>query len=228
MEAMILAGGRGTRLGDRLGGMPKPMALVGGRPFLEILLRRLSSADCNRIILSVGYRHDAIEAHFGRQFGNMQIDYVVEAEPLGTGGAIRRALLSANESEVMVLNGDTFLEIDYQVFLRAHLGWRSPLTVAAVEQQDTSRFGALVLADNRVVSILEKGGSGPGWINGGVYLLNSALKWPSHLPENFSFETDFLMKQVAVLRPFAFQCSGYFLDIGVPEDLDRAQHELVD
>jgi D-glycero-alpha-D-manno-heptose 1-phosphate guanylyltransferase len=227
VEAVILAGGRGTRLGTRLQGIPKPMVLIGSQPFLEILLDRLLAGGARRIILSVGHLHSVIKAHFGSDYRGMNIDYVTEDEPLGTGGAIRQAIAHAVEPDILVLNGDTFLDMRYRDLLQAHTGGGAELTIAVVEQQDMARFGGLVIEANRIVSFTEKGQSGRGWINGGVYAVKSNLAWPSHLPERFSFETDFLMPELARLRPAAFECSGYFLDIGVPEDLDRAQYELV-
>ena len=110
MEAIVLAGGFGTRLASRLNGLPKPMASVAGRPFLEILLTQLRWSGCTRVLLSVGHQHSVIQDHFATAFGGMTIDYVIESVPLGTGGAIRLALAQAREDSVLVLNGDTFLD----------------------------------------------------------------------------------------------------------------------
>lgn len=227
MEAIVLAGGRGTRLGNRLQGIPKPMAPIGNRPFLQVLLTRLGAAGCSRIILSVGYLHEVIQRYFGAGFGGMQLEYAIEAEPLGTGGGIRSAMRLAQERNILVLNGDTFLQIDYGKLLKSHIDLDAKLTIAAVKQEDVSRFGALVIEEGHIVSISEKGRGGPGWINGGVYVLKTDMIWPPELPDRFSFEADFLMNYVPTLKPLAFECSGFFLDIGIPADLDRAQHELV-
>src|SRR5580658_4214980 len=108
MEAIVLAGGLGTRLASRLHGLPKPMAPVAGRPFLEILLNQLHRSGCTRVLLAVGHRHSVIQDHFGASFHGIEIDYAVESVPLGTGGAIRLALAHAREESVLVLNGDTF------------------------------------------------------------------------------------------------------------------------
>lgn len=226
MEAIILAGGKGTRLTTRLEGVPKPMAPIGNKPFLEILLDRLVAGGCSRAILSVGYLHNVIQQHFGLSYKQMSLEYAIENEPLGTGGAIRKAITAAIEPNILVLNGDTLLDIDYLQFLQFHTGHDSELTIAAVEQENISRYGRLAIEGDRIVSFEEKTQNGGGWINGGVYALKASLIWPSDLPRRFSFESDFLMKDVARLRPLAFKCSGYFLDIGLPEDLDRAQYEL--
>lgn len=226
MEAMILAGGLGTRLAVRLNGIPKAMASVGGRPFLEILLDRLRRAGCTRVLLAVGYLHAAIKDHFGASYRGMILDYVIEKIPMGTGGAIRAALHCASEQTVLVLNGDTFLDLDYEALLNFHTMEAASLTLAITPQADVSRYGGVILSGNRIVGFEEKGRSGPGWINAGVYALQTNMQWPANLAEKFSFEIDFLAPNLALLNPAAFPVESFFLDVGVPEDLDRAQIEL--
>jgi D-glycero-alpha-D-manno-heptose 1-phosphate guanylyltransferase len=226
MEAIVLAGGFGTRLASRLQGVPKPMALVAGRPFLEILLLQLHRAGCTRVILSVGYLHEVIQNHFGTSFRGLQVDYAIETSPLGTGGAIRLALEQARENAVLAMNGDTFRQIDYAGMMRFHRAEGAPATMAVSHQPDIARYGGVVVEEKRVVAFTEKGSSGPGWINAGAYVLSRNLDWPKRLGQKFSIEADFFMHEVARLRPAAYETSGYFLDIGIPEDLDRAQTEL--
>lgn len=226
MEAIVLAGGLGVRLAARVSGLPKAMAPVAGRPFLEILLRQLERAGCKRVVLSVGYLHSVIEDHFGAVFGGMELDFAVEESPLGTGGAIRKALTMAREEAVLVLNGDTFLAADYAQMLRFHAAEGVAMTMAVTEQPDIARYGGVVMSGGRVVGFEEKGRSGPGWINAGAYVLNRNLEWPGDLPERFSFENEFLGPRIAEIGPAAYEVRGYFLDIGVPEDFDRAQREL--
>jgi D-glycero-alpha-D-manno-heptose 1-phosphate guanylyltransferase len=226
MEAIILAGGLGTRLASRLEGVPKPMAPVAGRPFLEILLLQLRRAGCTRVILSVGHLHNVIQDHFRSLFHGMQVDYAIETSPLGTGGAIRLALAQAKEESVLVLNGDTFLEADYAEMMRFHASQGGPVTIAVVHHANIARYGGVVIEEKRVVAFEEKGRSGAGWISAGSYVLSRNLDWPPALREKFSIETDFFVPQIARLRPAAFEVRGYFLDIGIPEDLDRAQTEL--
>jgi len=228
MEAIILAGGLGTRLASRLDGIPKAMAPIGGRPFLEILLDKLQRGGCTRAILAVGHLHTAIQNHFGESFHGLPLDYVVEEVPLGTGGAIRKALQAASEEFVLVFNGDTFLQTDYADLLRVHAAIRPSLTMAITHQQNIARYGGVLVNEGRIVGYQEKGRSGPGWINAGVYVLPREMPWPPALPEKFSFEVDFLVPQTAPLAPAAFEVEGFFLDIGVPEDLDRAQREFAD
>jgi len=245
MEAIVLAGGLGTRLASRLEGIPKAMAPVAGRPFLEILLKQLERAGCERVLLSVGHLREVIQDHFGAAFEGLALEYVVEEEPLGTGGAIRKALERANEKAVLVLNGDTFLDADYAAMLRFHQAQGSALTIAVTQQADAARYGEVRVEGNRIVGFKEKGpgsglvsGSGPVsgpvpgpilgpiLINAGAYVVEKEIAWPAALGERFSFERDFLMPEAARLAPAAFRVRGFFLDIGVPDDLDRAQTEL--
>jgi len=226
MEAIILAGGLGTRLAARLEGVPKPMAPVAGRPFLEILLTQLERAGCTRVILSVGHLHQVIRNHFGTSFRGIKVDHAIESAPLGTGGAIRLALTRVSASSVLVLNGDTFLDADYSQMMRFHAAECAQATIAVVHHPNIARYGGVIIEQNRIVAFEEKGRSGPGWINAGAYVLAKDLAWPSSLGERFSIESDFFVPEVMRLRPAAYQVSGYFLDIGVPEDLDRAQTEL--
>jgi len=223
MEAIVLAGGLGTRLASRLQGVPKPMAPIAGRPFLEILLGRLRRSGCTRVLLSVGHLHTVISDYFGTTWQGMAIEYVIEDTPMGTGGAIRMALAKAQEDAVLVLNGDTFLEMDYAAALASHQASGADVTLSITPQEDIARYGEVVTDGNRVTGFTEKGRSGPGWINGGVYVLPKSLQWPEHLPEKFSFETNFLVPDVDSYRFAPFRVEGFFLDIGVPEDLDRAQ-----
>jgi D-glycero-alpha-D-manno-heptose 1-phosphate guanylyltransferase len=231
MEAIVLAGGLGTRLAARLNHVPKPMAPVAGRPFLEILLSQLQRAGCTRVILSVGHLHQAIQDHFGAEFRGMRVDYAIESAPLGTGGAIRAALAQTGEDSVLVLNGDTFLDADYAAMLRLHSQEAAPLTMAVTRCANVTRYGGVVIHGTseglRVTGFQEKGRTGAGWINAGAYAICKNLRWPADLPEKFSFESDFLAAHIDSLAVAAFPVTGFFLDIGVPEDLDRAQTELV-
>jgi len=223
MEAIVLAGGLGTRLRAVVSDLPKPMAPVAGRPFLAILLDQLDQAGFEHVVLSVGYRREAIMEHFGDRYGRLALSYAVETHPLGTGGAIRLALEQTQAPELFVLNGDTYLALDYSAMLAHHRRHGARLTLAAQQVADTHRYGALALQGDRVIDFLEKGRSGPGLINGGTYLLEPGLFDDQALPEAFSFETDLLMPKVAELAPLAFITEGRFIDIGVPEDYARAQ-----
>jgi D-glycero-alpha-D-manno-heptose 1-phosphate guanylyltransferase len=230
MEAIVLAGGLGTRLAARLDGVPKPMAPVAGRPFLEILMNQLARAGGTHVVLSVGHLHQVIQNHFGAAFHGMRVDYAIEETPLGTGGAIRAALRETRDETVLVLNGDTFLDADYAAMLRHHHAHNAAMTMAIAHCADVARYGGVVTGGApeslRVTGFKEKGRTGPGWINAGAYVIAKNLGWPAHLQEKFSFEADFLAPEIERLAPAAFPVSGFFLDIGVPEDYDRAQTDL--
>jgi D-glycero-alpha-D-manno-heptose 1-phosphate guanylyltransferase len=226
MEAIVLAGGLGTRLRSKVPDLPKSMAQVAGRPFLEILLERLISQGCNRFILSVGYlRHKIIDA-FGNNYKGIPLSYAIEESPLGTGGAIRLALEQVTEPSALVLNGDTYLEADFAAMLSLHVSAGRPMTMAVTQVGDVARYGGVTMNQGDVTGFIEKGQSKAGWINAGVYALERNFPWPEHLVAPFSFETDVLVPRVNQLQPVSFPCNGRFLDIGVPEDLDRAQVEL--
>jgi len=225
MEAIILAGGLGTRLRSVVPNLPKPLARIGGRPFLAYLLDFLASQGITSVLLSVGYRAVDIVSAFGSRHGDLALGYVIEEAPLGTGGALRDALSRVERFPVLAMNGDTYLEFDHRAMVRAHVESRASLSLAVSPRTDTGRYGQVIVAEGRVVAF-DADGAGPGFINCGCYLLADNLLDDPALPETFSFERDFLAAKVAALRPMAFVTDGYFIDIGVPEDYVRAQTEL--
>jgi len=223
MEAIVLAGGLGTRLRSVVADLPKAMAPVNGRPFLAYLLDRLITAGFDTAILAVGHMSDKIREHFGDRYRSLPLRYSVEPEPLGTGGAIKLAMTHADSSTGFVVNGDTYLELDYGAMLADHQRASSCLTIAVHTVSEAGRYGALDIDAGHIRGFLEKGRLGPGSINAGVYLLSPKLLDRYPLPPAFSFETDLLMPHVKEIAPLAFQTRGIFIDIGVPEDYARAQ-----
>lgn len=225
MEAIVLAGGFGTRLRKVVPDLPKPMAPVAGQPFLEILLRALAQKGFSRIILSLGFMADKVVSHFGATFAGMELVYQIEDSPLGTGGAVRQALARCNEDHVFVFNGDTFLDLevgDVEAQWQIH---HVPIIVAR-EVSDTARYGRLDTLDGRVIGFSEKGTTGSGLINAGCYVLPVSILNEFVLGQAFSLENDFLAKTVGEQRTDVFVTRGHFIDIGVPEDYARAQTEL--
>jgi D-glycero-alpha-D-manno-heptose 1-phosphate guanylyltransferase len=224
MEAVILAGGLGTRIRDVVPDLPKVMAPVAGRPFLELLLQMLARKGFTRAVLSVGHLSDIIVDHFGSSFAGLELAYEVEQTPLGTGGAMAAALTRCAEDHVFVLNGDTFVDLEVDALLAM---WRvdpAPLIIARAVA-DVARFGALDVDGARVLRILEKSASGPGLINAGCYFVPRNL-FGAAPATAFSFERDFLPQELAA-RPFHhFVTRGLFIDIGVPADYARAQDYL--
>ena len=176
--------------------------------------------------LSVGHLGDVILQRFQNRYRGVPIDYAIEETPLGTGGAIRLALGQVHEPSVLVVNGDTYLDADLSALARFHRSSSRPLTMAVVHVNDTARYGGVLIEDDVISGFSEKGRTGPGWINGGLYAIERSFLWPAGLPSRFSFETDVLVPSISEIRPAAFRCEGYFLDIGIPEDFDRAQVEL--
>jgi D-glycero-alpha-D-manno-heptose 1-phosphate guanylyltransferase len=226
MEAIVLAGGLGTRLRSVVADLPKAMAPVAGRPFLAHLLDLLVDAGFESAVLAVGYRADAIREHFGERYRNLTLSYSVESEPLGTGGAMRLALRNATTDDVFVLNGDTFAVVDFRAMLEAHRRAGAAMTVAVHAVPDTARYGSLALKGDRIEGFREKGRHGPGWINAGVYVVPRSLFDHARVDDAFSFESDFLVPGVDSLKPLAFPTHGLFIDIGVPEDYALAQSLL--
>ncbi len=228
MEAIILAGGFGTRLQAVVKDAPKPMADINGRPFLSYLMDYLSNQGINKILLSVGYKYESIKNYFGPKYKNLDIEYVIEDEPLGTGGAIREALNYANGAEVIVLNGDTFFDVDLRRLFFFHHAHDSLLTIAVKPMRNFDRYGTVVLNnDNRVTGFEEKSLKDFGYINGGVCIMKrEILDYLKQNGDNFSFEIDFLQRNINNIDSFALISDSYFIDIGIPEDYKKAQQEL--
>lgn len=225
MEAIILAGGFGTRLKAVVPDLPKPMAPIVGRPFLEILLGQLVQRGFSHIILSLGYRAEVIRQYFGRRFQGVPLDYCVETTPLGTGGAIRASMQAGTQGHLYVFNGDTFLDLEVAEVEALWLRNGNPVIVGRAVD-DTARYGRLLYEDSRVSGFAEKGCAGPGLINAGCYVLNRGMLDAFAIGQPFSIESDFLVHEVSRQRFDVFVSHGHFIDIGIPEDYARAQREL--
>lgn len=227
VTAILLAGGLGTRLRPVVRDLPKPLAPVANRPFITYLIDNLIAQRFDDIVISVGYRYEAFAELLGSVYRGVRIRYVIEDTPLGTGGAIRHALTSIHAKTALVLNADTFLDVDFQKFFAGYSlsGSKVGMTVRKVD--DTSRYGRCEINNGHVVGFGEKGFEGPGCINAGVYLIDRDLfRDFEPLDTRFSFENDFLARFVETLKPTAFECNGYFIDIGIPEDFTRANVEF--
>ena len=227
-EAIILAGGFGTRLQGVVKDLPKPMAPVNGRPFLTYILDYLIEYHYTRVVLSVGYLHEKIEEFFGTQYKSLEIDYAVETEPLGTGGGILFAFSKCKTDNVLVINGDTMFKVDLDEFERFHHERHSLLSIVLREVEDVSRYGSVVVGGNDMITLFseKQATAGRGFINGGIYLIDRKLfdKYPQ--PQKFSFEKDLMTKFYTQEMFFGMPSDGYFIDIGIPEDYERAQREL--
>lgn len=225
MEAIVLAGGFGTRLKHVVPDLPKPMAPVAGKPFLEILLSELSRKGFKRIILSLGHMADKVVSHFGCEFNGVELIYEIEDSPLGTGGAVKQALQHCTEGHVFIFNGDTYLNLEVSEAERQWQNNNVPIIVAK-EVADTARYGRLMVENGRIVGFSEKGVEGPGLINAGCYLLPVDALSAFEVGSAFSLEVDYFVKVVPEQHLEVFVTNGRFIDIGVPEDYSRAQAEL--
>ncbi len=223
MKAIILAGGFGTRLKQVLPNVPKPMADINGEPFLEVLIRYLKTQGFNEFVLSIHHMSEQITEHFKGERG---ISFAIEEEPLGTGGAILHSIKQAGVTgNVAVLNGDSFLQIDYKEFFKAHEF--KNLSLALREVEDTERYGRAEVDGTVITDFREKGVKGKGLINTGYYIINAYWMLKQNLPEKFSFELDFLLPRIKEITPGYFTVENYFIDIGIPEDYAKAQKQLI-
>jgi D-glycero-alpha-D-manno-heptose 1-phosphate guanylyltransferase len=222
-EAIVLAGGFGTRLRGVVDDVPKPLAPVAGRPFLAWVLDRLAAGGMRRCILATGYLSELIEQRIGTRWQGMEIAYSVEPEPLGTGGAIRLAAGRLHGDAAHVLNGDTWLEYDPASLESAARNAGMPMAIALARVDDVARYGAVAIDQGRVAGFREKGEAGPGWINAGCYFLGADALAALPARDAFSFEQDVLQPRVQAGAVGAFTATAGFIDIGVPEDYARAQ-----
>lgn len=230
MEVIILAGGLGTRLRSVVSEVPKCMAPVAGKPFLWYLLKYLTRYDVSRVILSVGYLREVIFKwidEVGDEFP-FSFDYAVEEEPLGTGGGIKLALSKALTQDVVILNGDTFFDVDLKELMDFHKLAPSAVTIALKPMRDFDRYGRVIVdaVDGRIGEFKEKEHCEEGMINGGVYVASKLNLSMEDYPEKFSFEKAVLEPLTVQGKIFGLIQGGYFIDIGIPEDYQKAQNEL--
>jgi len=231
MEAIVLVGGLGTRLGELTKDTPKPMLPIRGVPFLERLLCYLESHGFTRVVLAVGYKKEVVESYFSNLDKNIpEIVYSVEESPLGTGGAIFQALSMVTSKNVFVMNGDSYLDVNFDAMLHFHVAKSSDITIASYFIRPADRYGVLQVNEKgKVIDFEEKGACSDGLINGGIYLVNASLMHEllEKIDRNsFSFEDAVLSNRSLELVKYHFQTSGKFLDIGIPSDYAKAQEEL--
>lgn len=220
MQLVILAGGFGTRLrGVIPEGLPKPMASIAGKPFLEHLLDRAIAQGVSGIHLLVGYAAEVITHHFGGEYRGVPVTYSFEGVPLGTGGALKAAEPHLAD-EFLFVNGDTFADVSYRDLL--DLLGSSPLCLALSEIEDVRRYGSVVTEADVVVAFREKGSVGSGFINAGVYACRRDLLDVLPDQESFSFEVDFLQAELPRLRPRFRLVDSEIIDIGTPESYTLA------
>ncbi|GAA4329178.1 HAD-IIIA family hydrolase [Flaviaesturariibacter amylovorans] len=226
-EAVVLAGGLGTRLRSAVPDLPKCMAPVAGRPFLGYVIDSLRREGVQRFIFSLGYMYEAIEAWLSEAYPTLDYVSVIEAEPLGTGGGIQLALRAAVSEQVLVANGDTLFEVSVADLAEVHARTGAECTLALKPMTDFDRYGVVRIdGAGTVMAFEEKKQYAEGLINGGLYLVNRASLLALGLPEKFSFEKEYLEPSVARRALAGAVQEGYFIDIGLPGDYSRAQTEL--
>ncbi len=226
-QAIILAGGLGTRLRSVVSELPKCMAPVAGKPFLHYVIAHLQKEGIDNFIFSVGYKSESIIDFITNEYPNIRFQFAVEEEPLGTGGAIKLAIEKATEKNILVCNGDTLFNMDVNELTNFHLQHISDCTLCLKPMNNFDRYGVVELGDNdSVISFKEKQFYAEGLINGGVYALNTETFLDKNLPEKFSFEKDYLEKYVGERKMYGLIQDSYFIDIGIPEDYERAQEEF--
>lgn len=226
-EAIVLAGGLGTRLRDAVPDLPKCLAPINNEPFLYYLISYFKNQGISRFIFSLGYKHELIEEMLLKDFPELDYEIVVEEEPLGTGGAVVLAMNKSIEEDVLILNGDTFYTIDLDTFSDAHYNLEGECTLALKPMQDFNRYGLVEIDEkNRVISFQEKMHYDNGLINGGVYAVHVPSFQNHEFVSKFSFEKDYLENHFVHGRIMGVIQDSYFIDIGIPEDLQKAQEEL--
>lgn len=229
MDAIILAGGLGTRLSSVVHDIPKCMAPVAGHPFLYYLLRYLSKYPITKVILSVGHLREHIftwiDLH--RDQFPFPIEYAIEESPLGTGGAIQLAMRQMQDDEAVIINGDTFFDVDLKQLSREHHCSGTSLSIALKPMRDFDRFGNVVVDENaRIIRFQEKQHCENGLINGGVYIINRTHTFFADLPERFSFEKMVLENPANQGLISGFRHEDYFMDMGIPEDYARINEDF--
>lgn len=226
-EAIILAGGLGTRLRSAVPDLPKCMAPVAGRPFLHYVIGYYKKQGIEKFIFCLGYKHELIEEYLNQSFSDLQYDVTIEEEPLGTGGAIYQGALKAASSDVIVLNGDTFFEVDVAGLSFFHKSKNADCTVCLKEMKNSDRYGVVEInGEGRITSFKEKNFYELSIINGGVYALNTRSFLAETFPEKFSFEKDYFEKYFREKKIYGFKQDGYFIDIGIPADYNKAQEDF--
>lgn len=226
-EAVILAGGLGTRLRTAVPDLPKCMAPVAGKPFLYYVIDYFQQQGIQEFILSLGYKHEIIEEYVKSEFRNGRFTFSIESEALGTGGAVKLACSKTSAQTILVLNGDTLYKVDNAGLGTFHETREADCTLCLKPMKEFDRYGVVQLNRDYGIKLFnEKKFYSEGLINGGVYALNVSRFQQEHLPEKFSFEKDYLQALYMNRRMYGFIQDRYFIDIGIPEDYKRAQSEL--
>ena len=211
-EAIILAGGLGTRLRTVVSDLPKCMAPVNGIPFINFIISYLSQQGVTRFIFSLGYKNEIVIEHLNKKFPGLDMEFVIEGTPLGTGGAIRKACNNVKGTDTFILNADT----------KFHIDKAADFSMALKQMKNFDRYGSVEInTNNRLQAFNEKHQCSAGLINAGVYALKVSSLFAKALPDIFSFEKEYLQKYILTDKFYGLAFPGYFIDIGIPEDYTR-------
>ena len=229
MKAIVLCGGLGTRLGDLTKHTPKPILEVAGKPFITYILDQFQNSPVKEVILAVGFRSDKVKQLIGDNWRGMPIRYSYEENPLGTGGAIKAAMKLYALKEAFVLNGDTFLDVDFDKLLSFSKSRNSQLVLSLKVMPNSSRYGSVIFDENHLIKAFTEKSllNQIGYIKAGVCYVNYSCFEP--IQENaFSFEKEILVKSANQINAVGFITDGYFIDMGIPEDFAKAQIDFSD
>ncbi len=226
MECIILAGGFGSRLQHIVPELPKCLAPINGQPFLAYLMDYLEQQYCDHVILSLGYKYEAVLDWLKDKAFTFKVSWVIEQQPLGTGGGIKKAIGKCKEQDCFVINGDTMYEVPLKLLWEARRV-DSKAVIALKPMQNFERYGTVVSDESGIIrSFEEKKPCAQGNINGGVYLLQDVFNIFKEFPDQFSLEQDFFEPEAQQGSLAAVIVDEYFIDIGVEADYLRAQEEL--
>ena len=217
-EAIVLAGGLGTRLRSEIGEFPKPLAPINGEPFLTHVFTYLQKNGINKVVLSVGYKWELIEAKYGNQWNDISIKYAVENQRLGTGGAIKLAMNQIESADFYVLNGDTLFDVNLLTLEAFHFKTKAQCSLGLKELKNVDRYGCVDVDGDKIISFQEKEFRKETIINGGIYCVNKSITNEFPQEDVFSFESNYL--EANTLNKSIYGCifNEYFIDIGIPED----------
>ena len=226
-ECIVLAGGLGTRLRSAVPDLPKVMAPVAGKPFIDHIIAFLKEQGVKRFVFSLGYLHEIIENHISKTFPELDVAYSVETEPLGTGGAVQLALEHIRGKHSIIVNGDTLYKADLTRVSNYHISENAACTLTLKSMRNFDRYGVVEIDHSgKVISFKEKKFYEEGLINGGVYVLNKQSLISLNLPLKFSFEKEYLEQYIHRQNICGIRDDSYFIDIGIPEDFEKANRDL--
>lgn len=227
-ECIILAGGLGTRLQSVVKDVPKCMAEVAGKPFLYYLFKYLEQQKVSHTILSLGYKSEYVIDWLDHNIFPFKVSYVIEKEPLGTGGAIKYAASKAESNSIFVMNGDTYFDVDLSLMAKFQKDKHSDILIALKQMENFDRYGSVELdLENRIIAFNEKRYCKLGLINGGVYLINKDIFKNESLGLKFSFEKDILESKNPNIKIDGYLEDSYFIDIGIPSDFEKANMDFL-